>query len=45
MKFFGKNKPSFNSHIKISEPYVVSDFSSKTKYTLSDNDIKTIENF
>lgn len=45
MKFFGKNKPTFTNHIKISEPYIVPVFSDKPKYTLSDHDIKVIENF
>lgn len=45
MKFFSKNKPTFTSHIKISEPYIAPVFSDKPKYTLSDHDIKAIENF
>ena len=34
MKFFGKNKPTFINHIKISKPYIVPVFSDKPKYTL-----------
>lgn len=45
MKFFGKDKSTFTSHIKISEPYIMSGFPDKPKYTLSDYDIKVIENF
>lgn len=45
MKFFGKNKPTFTNHIKISESYIIPVFSDKPKYTLSDHDIKVIENF
>ena len=45
MKFFGKNKPTFINHIKISKPYIVPVFSDKPKYTLREHDVKVIENF